>query len=113
MIRSRPAAVNPGQPTRVALADTADTTRAVTKLAQPSPKDAEAPEAAEDAAIGRAIQTMADCKARYQSVNDYVCTFYKRERVNGNLTSLHVMSMKVRTKPQSIYFKFQRPAPRA
>ena len=28
----------------------------------------------------------------------------------GRMTPLHIMSMKVRTKPQSIYFKFQQPA---
>jgi Protein of unknown function (DUF1571) len=60
--------------------------------------------------IERAIRAIADSQARYDRVEDYVCTFYKRERIAGRLTPLHIMSMKVRTKPQSIYFKFQQPA---
>jgi len=95
---------------RVALADTADKTRGIKSLALVPSLSAAAPDSAVDASIARAIQTIADCQVRYQTVNDYVCTFYKRERVDGNLTPLHIMSMKVRTKPQSIYFKFQRPA---
>ena len=43
-------------------------------------------------------------------MEDYTCTFFKRERIAGRMTSLHIMDMKVRTKPQSIYFKFQQPA---
>ena len=60
--------------------------------------------------IERAIRTIAESQARYERVEDYTCTFYKRERIAGRLTPLHIMSMKVRTKPQSIYFKFQQPA---
>ena len=43
-------------------------------------------------------------------MEDYTCTFYKRERIAGRMTPLHIMAMKVRTKPQSIYLKFQQPA---
>ena len=68
------------------------------------------PVSAEEASIAKAIRMINDCQARYQTVNDYTCTFYKRERVDGHLTPLHIMTMKVRTKPQSIYLKFQRPA---
>ena len=60
--------------------------------------------------IDRALRTIADCQARYQTIEDYTCTFYKRERIEGRMTPQHIMSMKVRTKPQSIYFKFQQPA---
>jgi Protein of unknown function (DUF1571) len=60
--------------------------------------------------IERAIRTIGDCQARYDLVEDYTCTFYKRERIAGRMTALHIMDMKVRTKPQSIYFKFQQPA---
>ena len=42
-------------------------------------------------------------------MTDYTCTFYKRERINGRLTPLHVMEMKARSKPRSIYFKFTEP----
>jgi hypothetical protein len=63
-----------------------------------------------DKAIERAIRMVAECQERYQSVSDYTCTFWKRERISGKLIPAHVMSMKVRTKPQSIYLKFEQPA---
>jgi Protein of unknown function (DUF1571) len=63
--------------------------------------------------IGRALRLIDECQGRYDAVRDYVCTFTKRERVNGRLTPLHVMTMKARTQPQSIYFKFRQPKPRA
>ncbi|WP_422929911.1 DUF1571 domain-containing protein [Singulisphaera sp. PoT] len=60
-------------------------------------------------AIALALQTIAECKSRYAEINDYTCTFYKRERIDGKLHHPHVMSMKSRTKPSSIYFKFVTP----
>ena len=59
--------------------------------------------------ITRAKQTIAECKAKYAAVKDYTCTFHKRERIGGKLTPQYVMSMKARTQPHSIYFKFVRP----
>ncbi len=43
-------------------------------------------------------------------MTDYTCTFFKQERIAGRLIPVHIMSMKVRAKPQSIYLKFQQPA---
>jgi hypothetical protein len=63
--------------------------------------------------IARALRAIDECQARYDTVRDYVCTFTKREWINGRLTPLHVMSMKVRTQPRSIYLKFRQPNPRA
>jgi Protein of unknown function (DUF1571) len=80
------------------------------KPATPPTQDSTSPLSAEEASTAKAIRIITDCQARYQTVNDYTCTFYKRERVDGHLTPLHVMTMKVRTKPQSIYLRFQRPA---
>ena len=37
---------------------------------------------------------------------DYTCTFSKRERIKGQLTPLHVIMMKARTQPRSIYLDF-------
>jgi hypothetical protein len=59
--------------------------------------------------IERALRTIRSCQSRFESVNDYTCTFYKRERIDGRLTPLYVMSMKARTRPKSIYFKFEDP----
>ena len=60
--------------------------------------------------IERAIRIVAECQERYHSVTDYTCTFWKRERISGILIPAHVMAMKVRTKPQSIYLRFEQPA---
>ena len=59
--------------------------------------------------IARARQVIAECKAKYLKVQDYTCTFYKRERIDGKLYTPHVMTMKARTKPASLYFKFIQP----
>ncbi len=61
--------------------------------------------------ILRALRMIDDCQARYETLSDYVCTFSKRERIDGRLTPRHVMLMKVRTHPRSIYFKFRQPSP--
>jgi hypothetical protein len=52
---------------------------------------------------------MKGCGERYESVHDYTCLFYKRERVDGRLTTQAVMSMKARTRPMSVYLRFFRP----
>jgi len=59
--------------------------------------------------ITRARQAIADCQTRFQAVKDYTCTFYKRERIDGQLTQTHIMEMKARSQPHSLYFKFQQP----
>lgn len=60
-------------------------------------------------AIRLANQAIADCQERYRQVRDYTCTFVKREKVDGRLYAPHVMSMKARSSPHSLYFKFQQP----
>jgi hypothetical protein len=59
--------------------------------------------------ITQAKQAIYDCQVRYAQIHDYTCTFMKRERIEGRLTSQHVMAMKLRTRPGSVYFKFQTP----
>jgi hypothetical protein len=59
--------------------------------------------------IARALRMISLSKARFREVDDYSCDFYKRERVHGKLTELHVMDMKERVRPKSIYFKFRQP----
>jgi hypothetical protein len=68
---------------------------------------------APESPIGRALRVIDECQARHEAVRDYVCTFTKRERINGRLTPPHVMTMKVRTRPRSIYVKVRQPKPRA
>jgi hypothetical protein len=60
-------------------------------------------------AVSRAKQAISDCQERYRYVHDYTCTFTKRERIDGRLTAPHVMAMKARTNPRSVYVKFQQP----
>jgi hypothetical protein len=59
--------------------------------------------------IDQALQLIAECQCRYKKITDYTCMFYKRERVDGRLGGLHVMTMKIRRNPRSIYVKFQQP----
>ena len=59
--------------------------------------------------IARARRVIADCKAKYLTVQDYTCTFFKRERVDGKLYTPHIMTMKARTRPSSLYFRFLQP----
>ena len=58
--------------------------------------------------VDRAKRAIADCQARFANVQDYTCKFVKRERIGGKLTT-HVMRMKARSSPLSLYFKFQQP----
>ena len=59
--------------------------------------------------IAHAKKAIADCRERYTQVHDYTCTFVKRERIDDRLTPQHIMVMKARTSPRSLYFRFQQP----
>ncbi|MFO0950404.1 MAG: DUF1571 domain-containing protein [Isosphaeraceae bacterium] len=59
--------------------------------------------------IAAARQAIIDCQTRYARVEDYTCTFHKRERIEGKLIAPHVMKMKARSRPHSIYMKFETP----
>ncbi len=61
------------------------------------------------AQIARARREIAACRERFRSINDYSCVFHKRERIDGQLIAPHIMTMKARSKPNSIYFKFHQP----
>ncbi|MFI5460534.1 MAG: DUF1571 domain-containing protein [Isosphaerales bacterium] len=103
---SRSASHQPAAPERVAVADQSTGARLVLK---PSAAPVSVSSSLETP-ITRAIRTIADCQARYHAVEDYTCTFFKRERIGGRLTPVHIMALKIRTNPQSIYLKFQQPA---
>jgi hypothetical protein len=60
--------------------------------------------------IGEAKQIMARCRQAYLGVNDYSCTFTKRERMDdGSFVGPHVMQMKASARPLSVYFRFLQP----
>jgi outer membrane lipoprotein-sorting protein len=99
---SKPTGAGPTEtPDRLAVAEKGTNSRSAMK-----PESTPNPEAP----IQRALRIVAECQERYQSVSDYTCTFFKRERISGRLIPAHIMDMKVRTKPQSIYLRFQQPA---
>jgi hypothetical protein len=75
----------------------------------PSPRTAPAPETNPAALIERAKGEIAACRDRYNKLHDYTCVFHKRERIDGQLVSPHIMAMKTRTSPHSLYFKFVQP----
>jgi outer membrane lipoprotein-sorting protein len=98
----------------------ASRTNSIRTPALATPPSAAAPAASEASAlaastlavldpVAMAKQAIADCQKRFAHVRDYTCTFLKRERIEGQLTSQHVMGMKARTTPASVYFKFQKP----
>jgi hypothetical protein len=84
--------------------DHLDRTRSEASMSEPTVADAVANEP-----VARALRTIKNCLEQFESVADYTCKFYKRERIKGRLTPLHVMEMKARTQPKSIYLKFEQP----
>ena len=63
----------------------------------------------EEESIAEAHRLIGLARDRYKSIRDYSCDFHKRERIDGKLNRPHVMYMKARTQPSSIYFKFVKP----
>ncbi|MEO6812017.1 MAG: DUF1571 domain-containing protein [Isosphaeraceae bacterium] len=75
------------------------------------PTSASAEEDAMRGQIAEANRRISECRERFEQVQDYTCIFFKRERVRGTLTSQHVMRMKARTQPMSVYLKYVQPKP--
>jgi hypothetical protein len=86
-------------PTEAGAPRIAEAAKPLTPLGGPRPADP----------VTRAKKAINDCQERFRYVHDYTCTFVKRERIDGRLTSPHVMAMKARTSPRSLYFKFHQP----
>jgi hypothetical protein len=76
---------------------------------QPSGPETAGAETVTEEPVARALRTIKNCLAQFETVTDYTCKFYKREQIHGRMTPLHVMEMKARTQPKSIYFKFEEP----
>jgi hypothetical protein len=105
------AAFLPGSVEEVAIVDRSPALGRAPGTASPlRPEPAATKARSPETPIERANHAIAQALVRYREVNDYTCTFYKRERIAGRLTPQHIMMMKVRCRPQSIYFKFQQPA---
>ena len=73
--------------------------RPLSKSAEPPAMPAPARARLDSDPIARARQVIADCKAKYATVQDYTCTFFKRERFDGKLYTPHIITMKARTSP--------------
>ena len=56
------------------------------------------------------LQLLAEARQTYGRVIDYTCQFRKRERLHGHLQAENVIAMSVRTKPFSVYMRWQAPA---
>jgi hypothetical protein len=50
-----------------------------------------------------------DAQQAFAGVHDYTCYLIKRERVKGQLQPDHLITMRVRSEPFSIYLKWQAP----
>jgi hypothetical protein len=59
--------------------------------------------------MDQAIALLDKARLHYKKVEDYKCRLIKRERVDGTLLPESVMTMKVRTKPFSIYLVCESP----
>ncbi len=104
-----PPIAEPAEPAQDAPALASRADRAPERGAAAAPA-APAPEL--DTAASRldlAKQMIADSRERFRQVEDYTCTFAKRERIGGRMSARNVLSMKAKTRPMSVYFKFQTP----
>ena len=87
-----------------------DSTRAGTRADVVKPgRPADVATSAEMTPILQARQIIGECQTSYDKIKDYTCTFYKRERIDGKLYQPHVIELKARTQPSSLYFKFIQP----
>jgi hypothetical protein len=57
------------------------------------------------------LRLIATARQSYAAVADYACTLVKRERLNGVMQPDHVITMKVRTRPFSVYLRWHEPKP--
>jgi outer membrane lipoprotein-sorting protein len=64
---------------------------------------------AEPGAFDEAIRVALEARERLKGIQDYTCTFIKRERINGQLLPEEYIVMKARNRPFSVYMKWQRP----
>ena len=59
------------------------------------------------------LRLIADARQSYHGIQDYTCLFIKRERLGNKLSENHLIAMKVRAQPFSVYMRWQQPPPMA
>jgi len=55
------------------------------------------------------LRLIGEARTVFQKVKDYSCVLIKRERINGQLTPDHVVALKVRNEPFSVYMRWMQP----
>src|SRR5579875_4042631 len=65
--------------------------------------------AAQASPMDEPLRLIHEAQKAYQNVRDYTCLLIKRERINGRLSPDHVIEMKVRTQPFSVYLRWLQP----
>lgn len=73
----------------------------------PHPQTPAAPQAASP--MDAPVRLILEAQQAYRSVQDYTCLLIKQERINGRLPPPHVMEMKVRNQPFSVYLRWLQP----
>jgi hypothetical protein len=61
------------------------------------------------ATLDQALALVTDARRHFQTVQDYECTLVKRERVKGELLPENIMTLKARSRPFSVYLRWQEP----
>jgi hypothetical protein len=56
------------------------------------------------------LRLITEARQSYQGINDYACLFHKREQIRGQMQAENIMVMKVRTRPFSVYLRWQSPS---
>jgi hypothetical protein len=62
-------------------------------------------------ALDQPLRILAEARESYRGVRDYTCLFIKKERLRGQLQPDHLIAMRVRTQPFSIYLRWHGPKP--
>lgn len=65
--------------------------------------------ASQESPLDEPIRLAQKAREKFRTIQDYSCLFIKRERVKGQLLPEEYVSMKSRTRPFSIYLKWQKP----
>lgn len=55
------------------------------------------------------LRLMGEARKAFASVQDYTCTMVKRERIDGQLQTDSIITMKARNQPFSVYLKWHEP----
>src|SRR5206468_8852979 len=71
----------------------------------PQPMADGAPPPASAHPLAEPLRLIARAKQAFSGVRDYTCTLIKKERISGQLTPVHVITMMVRNEPFIAYLK--------